>query len=82
MRHLQALLVAIIVAAGGVHSGRRVARSGRRLRIHRRFGVNSPAVFFSTWTVLDKKDHPVVSGLTKDDFTITEDKKPQPYLFV
>lgn len=28
-------------------------------------------------TVLDKKGHPVVSGLTKDDFTITEDKIPQ-----
>jgi len=28
-------------------------------------------------TVLDKKGHPVVSGLTKDDFTITEDKVPQ-----
>jgi VWFA-related protein len=28
-------------------------------------------------TVLDKKGLPVVSGLTKDDFTITEDRKPQ-----
>jgi VWFA-related protein len=28
-------------------------------------------------TVLDKNGHPVVSGLTKDDFTVTEDKKPQ-----
>jgi VWFA-related protein len=28
-------------------------------------------------TVLDKKGRPVVSGLTKDDFIITEDKKPQ-----
>jgi VWFA-related protein len=28
-------------------------------------------------TVLDKKGHPVVTGLTKDDFAITEDKKPQ-----
>ena len=28
-------------------------------------------------TVLDKKNHPVTSGLTQDDFTITEEKKPQ-----
>jgi len=28
-------------------------------------------------TVLDKHGHPVVSGLTEDDFTITEDNKPQ-----
>ncbi len=28
-------------------------------------------------TVLDKKGNPVVTGLTKDDFTITEDRKPQ-----
>jgi VWFA-related protein len=28
-------------------------------------------------TVLDKKGHPVVKGLTKDDFSITEDKKPE-----
>jgi VWFA-related protein len=28
-------------------------------------------------TVLDKRGRPVVNGLTKDDFTITEDKKPQ-----
>jgi hypothetical protein len=28
-------------------------------------------------TVLDKKGHSVVSGLTKDDFAITEDKQPQ-----
>ncbi len=28
-------------------------------------------------TVLDKKGRPVVTGLTKDDFSITEDRKPQ-----
>jgi len=28
-------------------------------------------------TVLDKKGNPVTTGLTQDDFTITEDKKPQ-----
>jgi VWFA-related protein len=38
--------------------------------------VNSNLVFLDI-TVLDKKGHPVVSGLTKNDFTITEDKTPQ-----
>jgi VWFA-related protein len=47
-------------------------------------GTPSVPVFRSTTTlvfldatVLDKKGQPVVTGLTKDDFTITEDKKPQ-----
>lgn len=40
------------------------------------FRVTSSLVFLDV-TVLDKHGHPVVSGLTKDDFTITEDKKPQ-----
>ena len=40
------------------------------------FRSTSTLVFLDV-TVLDKKGHPVVSGLTKDDFTITEDKKPQ-----
>ena len=38
--------------------------------------VNSTLVFLDV-TVLDKNRHPVVSGLSKDDFTITEDRKPQ-----
>lgn len=38
--------------------------------------VTSTLVFLDV-TVLDKKGHPVVSGLTKDDFTITEDNIPQ-----
>jgi VWFA-related protein len=38
--------------------------------------VTSRLVFLDV-TVLDKKGHPVVTGLIKDDFTITEDKKPQ-----
>lgn len=40
------------------------------------FKVTSTLVFLDV-TVLDKQGHPVVTGLTKDDFTITEDKKPQ-----
>jgi hypothetical protein len=38
--------------------------------------VTSALVFLDV-TVLDKKGRPVESGLTKDDFTITEDKIPQ-----
>lgn len=38
--------------------------------------VTSTLVFLDV-TVLDKKDRPVTSGLTREDFTITEDKKPQ-----
>jgi VWFA-related protein len=38
--------------------------------------VTSSLVFLDV-TVLDKKGRPVTSGLTKDDFTITEDKTPQ-----
>jgi VWFA-related protein len=38
--------------------------------------VTSTLVFLDV-TVLDKKGDPVVTGLSKDDFTITEDKKPE-----
>jgi VWFA-related protein len=38
--------------------------------------VTSRLVYLDV-TVLDKRGHPVVTGLTKDDFVITEDKKPQ-----
>jgi VWFA-related protein len=38
--------------------------------------VTSRLVFLDI-TVLDKKGHPVVQGLTKDDFVITEEKRPQ-----
>src|ERR1700733_16273182 len=38
--------------------------------------VTSTLVFLDV-TVLDKQRHPVTTGLTKDDFTITEDKKQE-----
>jgi VWFA-related protein len=41
-----------------------------------RIEVTSALVFLDV-TVVDKKGRPVVSGLTQDDFTITEDKQPQ-----
>lgn len=41
------------------------------------FRVTTRLVFLDV-TVLDRKGRPVVRGLTKDDFTITEKKKQQP----
>lgn len=41
------------------------------------FSTTSRLVYLDV-TVLDRKGNPVVSGLTKDDFTITESKKKQP----
>lgn len=38
---------------------------------------STSSLVFLDVTVLDKKGRPVVTGLTQDDFTITEDKKPQ-----
>src|ERR1700742_3792367 len=38
--------------------------------------VTSRLVFLDV-TVVDKSGRPVVNGLTRDDFQITEDKKPQ-----
>jgi VWFA-related protein len=40
------------------------------------FRLNSTLVFLDV-TVLDKRGRPVVSGLTRSDFTITEDNRPQ-----
>jgi hypothetical protein len=37
----------------------------------------TPSLVFLDVTVLDKKGRPVVSGLSEDDFTITEDNTPQ-----
>jgi hypothetical protein len=41
------------------------------------FRVTSRLVYLDV-TVLDRKGRPVVTGLTRDDFTITESKKLQP----
>ena len=38
---------------------------------------STTALVYLDVTVVDKKGRPVVTGLTKDDFTITEDKQPQ-----
>lgn len=41
------------------------------------FRTTTRLVFLDV-TVLDRKGHPVVKALTKEDFTITESKRPQP----
>src|SRR5579871_2253119 len=40
------------------------------------FSITSNLVFLDV-TVLDKKGQPVVQGLTKEDFTITDDNKAE-----
>jgi VWFA-related protein len=41
------------------------------------FRISSNLVFLDV-TVLDRSGHPVVTGLTKDDFIVTEGEKPRP----
>lgn len=60
----------------GVISIPRVRAQGDQTTGTPTFKVTSALVFLDV-TVLDKRGHPVVIGLTEDDFTITEDKVPQ-----
>jgi VWFA-related protein len=66
---LSAAFVLVIVAE-------LIAQGQQTLSDVPKINVTSALVFLDV-TVLDKKGRPVVSGLTEDDFTITEDKKPQ-----
>jgi VWFA-related protein len=75
MRHLQALLGTIVALLAFAPEG--AAQIQPAPSDTPTIRVNSRLVFLDV-TVLDKKDRPIVSGLTKDDFTITEDEKPQP----
>jgi VWFA-related protein len=75
MRHLRALLCAAVLLLGtffqaSTAQGQQGPSDTPTIR------VTSRLVFLDV-TVLDKKGRPVVNGLTKDDFTITEDKRPQ-----
>jgi VWFA-related protein len=69
------LCAAILLAATPVHESSALGQQGPsevpKIRV-------TSALVFLDVTVLDKKGHPVVSGLTQDDFTITEDSKAQP----
>lgn len=75
MRILKLLpCLALLSGAMSVHSAR--AQNAQTPANKPTIRLNSALVFLDV-TVLDKKGQPVVSGLTKDDFAITEDKKPQ-----
>jgi VWFA-related protein len=69
---LSSFTLLFLVASAAMHAldGQPQAEPPPTLR------VTSSLVFLDV-TVLDKKNHPVVTGLTKDDFTITEDKNPE-----
>ena len=75
MRHLRALLGAAVLVVG-TFSQKSSAQIQQAPSDTPTIRVTSRLVFLDV-TVLDKKGRPVVSGLTKDDFTITEDKRPQ-----
>src|SRR5271154_462192 len=76
MRHLRGLLSAAVLLGASLclESG---ARGQQASSSAPTIKVTSRLVFLDV-TILDKKGRPVVTGLTKDDFTITEDKRPQP----
>jgi VWFA-related protein len=74
MRLSLALLCAAVLFVAIAFRG--VRAQGQQTPTTPTIKVTSALVFLDV-TVLDKKGHPVVSGLTKDDFTITEDKIPQ-----
>lgn len=72
--HLPFLCVAISV--GAIAASSVLAQMQQTNPATPTIKVTSALVFLDV-TVLDKKGRPVVTGLTKDDFTITEDKVPQ-----
>lgn len=66
----------LLVSCAGLERGRASSSPQQATRDTPTLRVTSTLVFLDV-TVLDKKGHPVTSGLTRDDFTITEDKKPE-----
>jgi hypothetical protein len=75
MRHLRALLCAAVLLVGTFFP-ESTAQGQQGPSDTPTIQVTSRLVFLDV-TVLDKKGRPVVKGLGKDDFTITEDKRPQ-----
>jgi len=75
MRHLRALLCAAVLMAGTFFP-ESTAHGQQGPSDTPMIQVTSRLVFLDV-TVLDKKGRPVVKGLGKDDFTITEDNRPQ-----
>jgi VWFA-related protein len=75
MRYLRALFCASVLLVG-TSLQESTAQSQAGPSSASTIQVTSRLVFLDV-TVLDKKGRPVVKGLGKEDFTITEDKKPQ-----
>lgn len=75
MRLLQALLCATVLVLV-IAAQKSMAQAQQESSNAPTIQVTSRLVFLDV-TVLDKKGHPVVTGLNKDDFIITEDKKSQ-----
>ena len=67
---VRAVFLFCVVAGLSLHARSQTAAPTTALR------VTSNLVFLDV-TVIDRKGQPVVSGLTKDDFTIMENGKPQ-----
>lgn len=64
-------LISFLALVPSLHSQSQAAASGTPT-----FKITSNLVYLDV-TVLDKKGHVVTSGLTKDDFTILDNKAPQ-----
>jgi VWFA-related protein len=64
------ILLNLVSIEGSMAQAQQVSSDAPTIR------VTSRLVFLDV-TVLDKKGRPVVNGLTKDDFAITDNKKPQ-----
>ena len=73
MRLLRALLCAATLSQIVSNAMAQVPPGNSNVPVFR----STTTLVFLDVTVLDKKGQPVVTGLTKGDFTITEDKKPQ-----
>lgn len=69
-------LLCVVISVGAIAVTSVLAQSQQPTPTTPTIKVTSALVFLDV-TVLDKKGRPVVTGLTKDDFTITEDKIPQ-----
>jgi VWFA-related protein len=75
MRHLR-MLLCVFVAVVGTFFLESAAQGQQAPSNPPTIEVTSRLVFLDV-TVLDRKGRPVVTGLTRDDFAITEDKRPQ-----
>jgi VWFA-related protein len=75
MRPFRALLCAVVFLTA-IPAQRLIAQTQQSPTSVPTLRITSNLVFLDV-TVLDKKGNPVTEGLDKEDFTITEDKKPQ-----